>query len=327
LEENVTLHEELEKRYGFENIIGRSAAMQKVFQKVRQVAPTRASVLLVGESGTGKERIANAIHYNSPRRNNRLIALNCGALTTTLLETELFGHEAGAFTDAKRQRIGRFEMADGGTLFLDEITETAPEFQVKLLRVLQEQSFERVGGTQTIQVDVRVIAATNKDIDALVREGKFREDLYYRLNVVKIEIPPLRERLEDIPLLVQVFLDEFAHENNKRGIALTSTAVAALQQYGWPGNVRQLRNAIEGLVVLSTGKAIGLKNLPEEIRASAASRPDVQVAVGTTLAEMERRLILATLEQTEGNRAAAARMLGLGRKTLYRKLRQYGVER
>lgn len=326
-EENVALHEELEKHYGFENIIGRSGGMQQVFQKVRQVAPTRASVLLLGESGTGKELIANAIHYNSPRKANRFIALNCGALTTSLLESELFGHEAGAFTDARKQKIGRFEMADGGTLFLDEITETSPDFQVKLLRVLQEQAFERVGGTQTVHVDVRVIAATNKNIENLVHEGKFREDLYYRLNVVKIEIPPLRERQDDIPLLAQVFLEEFAKVNDKAPMTLTMKAMNALRQYSWPGNVRQLRNVMEGVVVLSTTKAIGLKNLPDEIRASAAPRHTMELQVGTTVAEMERQMILATLEQTEGNRAAAARILGLGRKTLYRKLQEYGIEK
>jgi len=326
-EENVVLHEELEEHHGFANIIGRSAKMQAVFQRVRQVAPTRASVLLVGESGTGKEKIASAIHYNSPRKNNRFIALNCGALTPTLLETELFGHEAGAFTDAKKQRVGRFELADGGTLLLDEITETSPEFQVKLLRVLQEQEFERVGGTQTIRVDVRVIASTNKDIDVLVKEGKFREDLYYRLNVVKIEIPPLREREEDITLLAQAFLEEFAKQNGKTGMAVTPKAMSALRQYSWPGNVRQLRNVIEGLVVLSTGKVIGLKNLSEEIRSAVAPRQVMALQVGMTVAEMERRLIQATLEHTDGNRAAAARILGLGRKTLYRKLRDYGVEK
>ncbi|MFW6303087.1 MAG: sigma-54-dependent transcriptional regulator [Candidatus Sumerlaeota bacterium] len=323
--ENKELREQLSERHGFENIVGQSEAMRRVFERVEQVAPTRASVLLVGESGTGKEVIAGAIHHNSNRKTKRFIKLNCGALTTTLLESELFGHEAGAFTDARRQKIGRFEMADGGTLFLDEITETAPEFQVKLLRVLQEQEFERVGGTQTISVDVRVIAATNQDIEKAVEEGRFREDLYYRLNVVKIEVPPLRERRDDIPLLVDTFLEEICEQNDKPKMPIAPKALDALSNYGWPGNVRQLRNVIEGMVVLSTGKELSLKNLPEEIRSAEAPKKSLQLSVGASLEDMERELIRATLDETEGNRAAAARILGVGRKTLYRKLEQYGL--
>jgi len=324
-EENDALRDELAERHGFDNIIGVSPAMEAVFQKVRQVAPTRATVLLTGESGTGKEMIASAIHYNSPRRKNRFIKLNCGALTPTLLETELFGHEAGAFTDARRQKIGRFELAHGGTIFLDEITETPPEFQVKLLRVLQEQEFERVGGQDTIQVDARVIAATNQDVDEAVREGRFREDLYYRLNVVKIELPPLREREEDVPLLVKATLEEFCEQNAKAPMRIAPKALTALSRFGWPGNVRQLRNVIEGLVVMTSGATVGVKDLPDEIRASAAPRRALQLDVGCTLADAERELIRATLEQTDGNRAAAARTLGVGRKTLYRKIDEYGL--
>jgi DNA-binding NtrC family response regulator len=328
-EENEALREELEERHGFGNIIGRAPRMQEVFQRVRQVAPTRASVLLTGESGTGKEVIAGAIHYNSPRKHKRFIKLNCGALTTTLLESELFGHEAGAFTDARKQKIGRFEMADGGTIFLDEITETAPEFQIKLLRVLQEQEFERVGGAATIRVDVRVIAATNQNIEDAVSEGRFREDLYYRLNVVKIELPPLREREEDIPLLAQAFLKEFCEANGKPPMKMSPKALAALRQYAWPGNVRQLRNVIEGLVVMTSGKEIMVRNLPEEIAprggASTVSRRVVQLRAGASLADMEREMIRVTLEGNNGNRAATARALGVGRKTLYRKIEEYGL--
>ena len=321
------LHEELEERHGFEQIIGRSAPMEEVFQRVRQVAPTRATVLLTGESGTGKEMIASALHYNSPRKHNRFVRLNCGALTTTLLESELFGHEAGAFTDARKQKIGRFELADGGTIFLDEITETAPEFQVKLLRVLQEQEFERVGGTETVRVDVRVVTATNKDIEAQVREGRFREDLYYRLNVVKIEVPPLRERGDDVVLLTHAFLKEFCKQNGKGLLRITPKALEALRHFSWPGNVRQLRNVIEGMVVLATGSEVGVRDLPEEIRATTARYRPLHLRLGASIAEMEREMIRATLEHTDGNRAATARVLGLGRKTLYRKIEEYGLDR
>jgi len=321
------LHEELEERHGFEQIIGRSAPMEEVFQRVCQVAPTRATVLLTGESGTGKEMIASALHYNSPRKHNRFVRLNCGALTTTLLESELFGHEAGAFTDARKQKIGRFELADGGTIFLDEITETAPEFQVKLLRVLQEQEFERVGGTETVRVDVRVVTATNKDVEAQVREGRFREDLYYRLNVVKIEVPPLRERGDDVVLLTHAFLKEFCKQNGKGLLRITPKALEALRHFSWPGNVRQLRNVIEGMVVLATGSEVGVRDLPEEIRATTARGRPLHLRLGASIAEMEREMIRATLEHTDGNRAAAARVLGLGRKTLYRKIEEYGLDR
>jgi DNA-binding NtrC family response regulator len=307
-EENAALREQLEERHDFDSIVGHSAKMEAVFRQVRQVAPTRASVLLTGESGTGKELIASAIHYNSTRKHKRFIKLNCGALTTSLLESELFGHEAGAFTDARKQKIGRFELADGGTIFLDEISETAPEFQVRLLRVLQEQEFERVGGTQT------------------VREGRFREDLYYRLNVVRIAIPPLRERRDDIPLLVHAFLSEFCKENKKPLLKIAPKAMTALCEHDWPGNVRQLRNAIEGMVVMAQGREIGIRNLPEEVRSEASAHRTFSLRVGATLADMEKEMIRATLEETKGNRAAAARILGLGRKTLYRKIEEYGLE-
>lgn len=323
--ENVELRERLDSKFGFDNIVGQSAAMLEVFEKVRMVAPTRANVLLTGESGTGKEVIANAIHQNSPRRNKPFIKVNCGALPLTLLESELFGHEKGAFTHAIKTKPGRFELANGGTLLLDEISETAPEFQVKLLRVLQEGEFERVGGTQTIRVDVRVIAATNKRLDELVREGKFREDLYYRLKVVEISLPPLRERVEDIPLLVEHFLEEFSRYYGKPKSRVHQAVMTALQNYSWPGNVRQLRNVIEGAVVMA-GTEITLKHLPPEIHSAPREEHYVRIPVTASLEYAERLLIEAALRYNGGNRAKTARQLGIGRKTLYRKLQQYGLE-
>jgi DNA-binding NtrC family response regulator len=323
--ENEELRRRLDAKFGFENIIGESEAMQRVFHTVRQVAPTRASVLIQGESGTGKELIAHAIHHNSPRRRAPFIAVNCGALSPTLLESELFGHEKGAFTGAAQRRKGRFELADRGTLLLDEISEVSPEVQVKLLRVLQEQAFERVGGTETIRVDIRLIAATNRDIDAAVREGTFREDLFYRLNVVRINVPPLRERREDIPLLVNAFVAEFSEANGKPVKPLGTRLTEELQRHPWPGNVRQLRNVIEGMVVMSTGKEITLKNLPPDIRSAPAQTESIQLPLGASMKEAEKEMIRATLHHTAGNRARAAKILGLGRKTLYRKMALHGI--
>ncbi|MBN1477432.1 sigma-54-dependent Fis family transcriptional regulator [Candidatus Sumerlaeota bacterium] len=323
--ENEALRRQLDAKYGFENIIGRSEAMEQVFHTIRQVAPTRASVLIQGESGTGKELIAHAIHQNSPRKRGPFIAVNCGALSPTLLESELFGHERGAFTGAEARRKGRFELADGGTLFLDEISEVSAELQVKLLRVLQEQTFERVGGTETIRVDIRVIAATNRDIDAMVERGTFREDLFYRLNVVRITVPPLRERVEDIPLLADTFVRECAEANGKSLRPLTPRVIAALQGHRWPGNVRQLRNVIEGMVVMSTGKEITVKSLPPELRQTTDGGRTIQLPARISMRDAEREIIRATLRETGGNRAQAARILGLGRKTLYRKMELYGL--
>jgi transcriptional regulator with PAS, ATPase and Fis domain len=282
-------------------------------------------VLVQGETGTGKELIARAIHHHSPRRRKPFIAVNCGALAQTLLESELFGHEKGAFTGAVRTKPGRFEMANQGTIFLDEISETSPEFQVKLLRVLQEQELERVGGTQTIKVDVRIIAATNRDLQGEVREGRFREDLFWRLNVVRIVLPPLRDRPEDIPLLVDHFVTHFNQEHGK-SVALSSRAMALLTAYSWPGNVRQLRTTIESLVILTAGKEITPRHLPEEIHREAAPSQTVRLRVGMSLRDAEKELIRATLAANNGNKALAARLLGLGRKTLYRKLEEYEIE-
>ncbi len=323
--ENERLRAEVNERYGFENIVGNSAGMQKVFQMVRQVAPTRASVLVQGDTGTGKELVARAIHYNSPRKNKPFVAVNCGALTQSLLESELFGHEKGAFTGAVKQRAGRFEAADRGTIFLDEIGETSPEFQVKLLRVLQEQEFERVGGHTPVKVDVRVIAATNRDLKKEVDEGRFREDLYYRLNVVRIDLPPLRERRDDVALLVHHFLQEFGREHG-RTLTISPRAMQMLQNHEWPGNVRQLRTVMESVCILTPGKEIGPSNLPDEIRDEPDKGPHLRLAVGMTVKDAERELIRATLAENKGNKAKAARILGLGRKTLYRKLEEYEIE-
>ena len=251
--ENVNLREQIEQKFGLENIIGESAAMRAVFQTVQQVAPSRATVLISGETGTGKELIAKAIHNLSPRKNGPFVAVHAAALPTSLLESELFGHEKGAFTGAVERRIGRFELADGGTLFLDEVGELEAPMQVKLLRVLEEQTFERVGGAKTLQVDVRLVAATNKELKKLVSEGKFRDDLFYRLSVVTVDLPPLRARRDDIPLLVKGFLDEFGRENNKQVRELTPEALNVLLAYDWPGNVRELRNVIERAVILARG--------------------------------------------------------------------------
>lgn len=323
--ENEQLRRAVNDRYGFDSIVGRSPQMENVFEKIRQVAPTRASVLVQGETGTGKELIAKAIHFNSPRRRKPFVAVNCGALTQTLLESELFGHEKGAFTGAIRQKAGRFEMAHGGTIFLDEIGETTPELQVRLLRVLQEQEFERVGGTKSVKVDTRVVAATNRDLKKEVEAGRFREDLYYRLNVVRIDLPPLRERTDDIPLLVHQFLKEFCNEHGK-DLVMGQKTMSALQGYHWPGNVRQLRTIIESAVILTPGREIQPRNLPEEIRSDASPANSVRLRVGMTVSDAERELIRATLSEFAGNKAKAARVLGLGRKTLYRKLEEYGLQ-
>jgi DNA-binding NtrC family response regulator len=321
--ENEHLRREVNERYGFDNIIGSSPAMERVFQMVRQVAPTRASVLVQGETGTGKELIARAIHYNSPRKNKPFVAVNCGALSQSLLESELFGHEKGSFTGAVKQRAGRFEAADKGTIFLDEIGEISPEFQVKLLRVLQEQEFERVGGGKPIKVDVRVIAATNRDLKKEVDAGRFREDLFYRLNVIRIDIPPLRERPEDIPLLVHHYLQHFNKEHG-RELTISPKAMSLLQAFKWPGNVRQLRTMIESVCILTPGKEITPRQLPDDVRQDPEAGPQLRLTVGMTVRDAERELIRATLAEHNGNKAKAARILGLGRKTLYRKLEEYG---
>jgi two-component system response regulator AtoC len=326
--ENRNLREQLERRYGVENILGESPAMQTLLDTIRQVAPSRATVLIEGESGTGKELVARAIHQLSPRAQGPLISVHCAALSPTLLESELFGHERGAFTGATDMHRGRFELADGGSLFLDEIGEIDPSVQVKILRVLEEHRFERVGGQKTLEVSVRLIAATNRNLAALVEAGKFRKDLFYRLNVVSILLPPLRERPGDIPLLAARFVREFAEENGKPLSGMTSEAMEALQSHSWPGNVRQLRNVIERMVVLSRGDRLTLRDIPSDLRetgAGASGPPALRLGKGATLAEAERALIVQALDASHGHRARAARQLGISRRTLHRKLNEYGL--
>jgi DNA-binding NtrC family response regulator len=316
--------EELQKKSQFSNIIGKSGAMKRIFEVVQQVAPSRAAVLITGESGVGKEMIADALHYNSPRKDKPLVKVHCAALTETLLESELFGHERGAFTGAVARKRGRFELAHLGTIFLDEIGEISPSVQIKLLRVLEDKTFERVGGEETIEVDVRVIAATNRDLKAAIQRGEFREDLYYRLNVVNIHIPPLRERKEDIPLLIAAFMKESARENGKNIEAIEPKARIVLYNYSWPGNVRELRNCIESAVVMCKSSVITVDDLPPHVRPDA-EQDYLKLSTGLSLTEVEKQVIRATLAQANGNKSKAADVLGIGRKTLHRKIKEYGL--
>jgi len=326
--DNLALRRELDEHFGLENIVGRSPPMQEVFDMIRQVAPTRATVLIEGESGTGKELVARAIHRLSPRAAGPFVAVHCAALAPSLLESELFGHEKGAFTGAVEMRRGRFEMADGGTIFLDEVAEIDPSVQVKILRVLEERAFERVGGEQTIEVDVRLLAATNRNLEEMVRQGRFREDLFFRLHVVKILLPPLRERREDIPLLCDHFLRLFARENHKQIEGITPEAMEILVNYDWPGNVRELRNVIERMVVMARGSRVGVRELPPEIRRrSSGTTGAAPVSLRRmTLREAERRLIADALRAQGGNRTRAAEQLGISRRTLHRKIKEYHLE-
>lgn len=326
--ENVQLRQQLDSRFGLEHIIGESPQMKEVFEIVQQVAPTRATVLLTGESGTGKELIARAIHHLSPRARQPLVIVHCAALAPTLLESELFGHEKGAFTGAHERRIGRFEQAQGGTLFLDEIGEIDATIQIKLLRFLGERTFERVGSNKTLTADVRLIAATNKNLEELVKAGKFREDLFFRLRVVEIHLPPLRERREDIPLLALSFLKEFAQENGKRVTDFTAEALHQLMNYSWPGNVRELRAAIEHAVVLCRGDKITVRDLPPSVRGeTAASEAARLLARGDlTVKEAEKQLMIRALKETKGNRTQAAKLIGMSRRTFHRKMHTYHLE-
>jgi DNA-binding NtrC family response regulator len=325
-------HEELKKevaqlkaRNKYDRIIGKSQKMVLLMDTVAQVAPTKASVLVTGESGVGKELVADAIHELSNRSSGPFVKVHCAALTSSLLESELFGHEKGSFTGAISQKKGRFELADGGTIFLDEIGEIDASTQVKLLRVLQEKQFERVGGEKSVSVDVRIVCATNKDLQKEIEKGNFREDLYYRLNVVHLEVPPLRDRKEDIPLLMTSFLTFFNQENEKHIEGFSPAAKKALLAYDWPGNIRELRNCIESSVVLARSIIIEPEDLPAVV--SKAENPSlVSLEVGITLAEAERRLIVSTLGLCGGNKTKAAEMLGIGRKTLHRKLQEYQID-
>jgi len=326
LVENQRLRQALQDRGPTGRLIGRGSALLKVLHLVNQVAPMKSTVLLSGESGVGKELVAEAIHYQSPRREKPLVKLNCGALPEGLIESELFGHEKGAFTGATQQRKGRFELADGGTIFLDEISEMPPATQVKFLRVLQEGEFERVGGTQSLKVDVRVIAATNVDLEAAVNAGRFRKDLFYRLNVIHLPIPALRERKEDISLLALHFLDKFCLENNRPPMGFSQEAVAALRNYDWPGNVRELQNVVERAVALCEGNMVQLSDLPDEIRRHSPADDQITIPVGSSMEEIERMAILQTLKKTGGDKELAARLLGIGLATLYRRLKEMQME-
>ncbi|MGI8819950.1 MAG: sigma-54-dependent transcriptional regulator [Chthoniobacterales bacterium] len=336
-QENRTLRQQVDERFGLENIIGESSALREVLDTIRQVAPSSANVLIEGESGTGKELAAHAIHNLSRRNKAKFVTVHCAALSPTLLESELFGHERGAFTGAHERRIGRFEQANGGSIFLDEIGEIDQSAQVKLLRVIsEERAFERVGGNQLLKADVRLIAATNKELSKLVQEGKFRDDLYFRLNVVHITMPPLRDRREDIPLLVHGFLRHFAQVNERPGLELTADAMNTLLSYRWPGNVRELRTAIEHGVVMATGSKITVRELPLAIRQAAGLGAAGMVSSGRgpgekvsplDLRETERRLTMQALSSTNGNITAAAKKLGISRRTLHRKINEMNAEK
>lgn len=319
--QNRRLQARVDELQGGGSIVGTSSVMLRTLELVRQVAPSTATVLIQGESGTGKELIADAIHHGSPRRDRPFIKVNCAALPETLLESELFGHERGAFTGAMARKEGRFDLANGGTLFMDEIGDINPAMQGKLLRVLQAGEFERVGGTRTLKADVRVVAATNRDLAALVRERRFRDDLYYRLNVITILLPPLRDRREDIPLLAHHFLRRYAAKNTKSIGGFTEEALDLLQTHTWPGNVRELENVIERAVVLTRSHLIAPADLPETlVRIDPASRHLV-ISIGTPLEEVEDRLIDETLQYTKGDKTLAAKLLGIATRTIYRRMK------
>jgi two-component system, NtrC family, response regulator AtoC len=330
--ENESLREQLDRRFGLENLVGGSPVLQEVLDLVRQVAPSRATVLIQGESGTGKELVARAIHQLSPRARQPLVAVHCAGLPRELIESELFGHEKGAFTGAHERRIGRVEQAQGGTLFLDEIGEIDASIQVKLLRFLGERTFERLGSGRTLTSDVRLVAATNKNLEELVKAGSFREDLYFRLRVVPIEMPPLRERTEDIPLLAHHFLRQFASENEKKVAGFSPEAMGLLMNHHWPGNVRELRTAIEHAVVLARGSQVTPRDLPASVRSTAegmavGGRGGKLLAEGNlTVREAEKQLIIRALREAGGNRTEAASRLGMSRRTLHRKLHTYQLE-
>jgi len=324
LRENRELRRELRRQFSLRGIVGQSRAIQRILQQVEQIAPTSASVLIQGESGTGKELIATAIHHHSQRAEGPLVKVSCVALAESLIESELFGHERGAFTGAHRTRKGRFELASGGTLFLDEVGDLSVATQLKLLRAIQEREVERVGGQTPIPVDVRLIAATNRDLEQAVKEGRFREELYYRLKVVTLEIPPLRERPDDIRPLLEYFLGLFCREHSKRVRGFSEAALAQLTSYGWPGNVRELRNCVESLVVTSRGEEITHRDLPGTMGAESREH-GVALPLGRRLEEVERRYILRTLEMLGNNKARTAQVLGISKKTLYRRLHEYGI--
>lgn len=331
VEENKHLREQLNQRFGLGNVIGRDYKMVKMFDLIESVADTRTTVLVLGESGTGKTMTARAIHQLSARRGKPFVEVACGALPDTLLESELFGHVAGSFTGAVHDKVGKFLQADGGTIFLDEIATASPSLQVKLLRVLQDREFEPVGGNKTHKVDLRLILATNQDLEQMVAEGKFRQDLYYRINVITLTQPPLRERIGDIPLLVQHYLKEFTTQTGKQVDGFNEAAMQTLQRYSWPGNVRELLNVVERAVVLSKRPVIGVEDLPEVVRRGVTVPEALQARLGganlkSALADPERQIILEALENNGWNRQNTAQMLGINRTTLYKKMKRHGIE-
>jgi DNA-binding NtrC family response regulator len=320
--ENKILKERLKERYSFSRIIGKNHKMQQIYSLIEKIAPTSATVLITGESGTGKELVANAIHQNSPRKDKPFIGVNCSALSESLLESELFGHEKGSFTGALKEHSGRFEAADGGTLFLDEIGDISQVIQVKLLRVLQERCFEKVGGSKSLSVDVRIIAATNKDLPSAMKEGTFREDLYFRLNVIQLDLPPLRDRSSDIPLLAEKFKNDIALKNNRPEMTISRSAMEHLMSYSWPGNVRELINVVERAVILTDGNEITPQVLPPVFFKADPKNTKTSLK----LSDVEKNHIIYVIDQCSGNISKAARMLGVDRKTLYNKMKQYEDE-
>ena len=324
--ENRELRLRLRETAGLKHLLGQSAPMQRLREAIQQVAATDAAVLILGETGSGKELVAQAIHYGGHRADRAFVKVSCAALPEGLLESELFGHERGAFTGARERKKGRFELAHGGTLFLDEVGDMSPPTQAKLLRVLQEREFERVGGTETLRVDVRLVAATNRDLEGLVGEGAFREDLYYRLNVVPVPVPSLRERAEDIPALMAHFLRAFAERWGKPVPEVTGDALALLCRHAWPGNVRELQHVVESMLVFSKGGPITAANLPAAVRGEDRGADSGERAPGATLRDLERQAIARTLVATSGNKRKASEILGIGLKTLYRKIQEFGLQ-
>jgi len=318
--QNRDLRSKLEDKFHLKNIIGRSEKMVKIFELIQHIAPYDSSVLIVGESGTGKELIANAIHYKSPRASLPFVKVSCASLSEGIIESELFGHERGSFTGAIASRKGRFEMAHPGTLFLDEVEDIPPSTQIKLLRVLQEGEFERVGGNKTIQVNIRIIAASNRDLQEAVKNGVFREDLYYRLNVVNIKLPPLRERKEDIPFLINFFIDKFNQKYKMKVKGISQRAMNLLMDYEWSGNVRELENTIESILVIHSPEVIDLPHLPPEISEYREKPEVISIKIGTRLEEVEKELLIQTLKATKGNKRRAAELLGINVRTIHRKM-------
>ncbi len=318
--QNRDLRSKLEDKFHFKNIVGRSAEMVKIFELIRHIAPYDSSVLIIGESGTGKELIANAIHYNSPRASMPFIKVSCASLSEGIIESELFGHERGAFTGAVTSRKGRFELAHHGTLLLDEVEDIPPSTQIKLLRVLQEGEFEKVGGNKTIRVNIRILAASNRDLQEAVKKGTFREDLYYRLNVVNLRLPPLRERRDDIPFLVNFFIEKYSRKYHMKVKGISQRALKVLLDYEWSGNVRELENTIESILVINSPEVIDLSHLPKGIRDFKGGPEVIPIRIGTPLEEVEREILTQTLKATGGNKRKAAQLLGINVRTIHRKM-------